>query len=116
MTDRIRATRRASAGLRGVPDLAGAVLVVLSLMACSAEAPVSADGVYVPEAGDAWQTRSSEQLGMNAAKLQEAVWYALAQGSPTATPSGRRPASPSLPPCPELASFSAHQNGASNTE
>ena len=52
MTDRIRATRRASAGLRGVPDLAGAVLVVLSLMACSAEAPVSADGVYVPEAGD----------------------------------------------------------------
>jgi len=78
MTDRIRATRRASAGLRGAPDLAGAVLVVLSLMACSAEVPVSADGVYVPEAGDAWQTRSPEELGMNAAKLQEAVRYALA--------------------------------------
>ena len=78
MTDRIRATRRASAGLRGAPDLAGAVLVGLSLMTCSAEAPVSADGVYVPEAGDAWQTRSPEELGMNAAKLQEAVRYALA--------------------------------------
>ena len=54
----------------------GVVAAVLTTVSCGAEPPAAPP--YVPGPGDAWETRAPEDLGMDGAKLQEAVAYALA--------------------------------------
>jgi len=49
-----------------------------AVAACGDEAPPVAGSPYVPGAGDAWEARAPEAMGMNAALLQEAVDYTLA--------------------------------------
>ncbi|MDA0310684.1 MAG: serine hydrolase [Gemmatimonadetes bacterium] len=59
---------------------AGAVVAAAGLMfvaACS-EPPREMATNYVPGGGDAWESRTPEEMGMDAATLQRAVDYALA--------------------------------------
>ena len=53
------------------------VAAVVLLAACAPEASY-APASYVPGPGDDWEVRTPEELGMNAARLQEAVDYTLA--------------------------------------
>ncbi|MDX1647153.1 MAG: serine hydrolase [Longimicrobiales bacterium] len=68
---------------------AAAVAVSVGVVACGADERAGADGpeqgsvgtsaaAYVPGPGDAWETRDPEELGMDPARLREAVEYTLA--------------------------------------
>lgn len=62
--------------------LAVAMVLVVSGGGCSVEQPdvpptTTTSPAYVPEAGDAWESRAPEDVGMDPARLREAVDYAL---------------------------------------
>lgn len=72
-------------------------LLLLVLIALAA--PASAQQTYYPPA-NAWETRTAQQAGFDAAKLKAAVDYALTVEAPTRTDSasiaGRSPSSPRI--------------------
>lgn len=61
---------------RRLSATATGLTAALILTSCGAEP--GAPTPYVPGPGDAWEVRAPEDLGMDGAKLQEAVAYALA--------------------------------------
>lgn len=58
------------------PALAAVALTCIA--ACAPERPSADATAYVPGPGDGWETRAPEEVGMDAALLQEAVDHALA--------------------------------------
>jgi len=64
---------------RQIPAISPAIAALL----LSSFAPaISAQGVYTPGKGDTWERRRPEQVGMEAAKLAEAVQFAQASENP----------------------------------
>lgn len=56
--------------------------IVTFLLALTAfTAPVEGHAQYVPAAGDAWERRTPEQMGMDPARLRQAVEFAIANES-----------------------------------
>ncbi|KAB7730370.1 serine hydrolase [Rudanella paleaurantiibacter] len=59
--------------------LYGPCLFILLAFSTACQRPSASDATYFPAKGDAWATRKPEQVGMDAAKLAEAVAWAKTQ-------------------------------------
>lgn len=72
--------RQESAGFRRPITVRSSGCLILALISACSVQPLdrnAAPADYVPEPGDAWETRRPEEVGMDPQRLQEAVDYAL---------------------------------------